>query len=428
MDGHSIAIIVALACLLLLSAYFSATETAFSSLNRIRLKNMAAAGHPRAQKALELSEDYDTLLSTILIGNNIVNIASASIATVIFVKWFGDLGVTLSTVVMTVLVLIFGEISPKSLAKEAPERFALFSTPFMVFFIRLLSPLNFLFRQWKRFLNCLFQIKDDQSITEEELLTIVDEAQQEGGINQQEGQLIRSAIEFNDLEAIDIITPRVDIVGVDQTAGKEEISRIFMESGFSRLPVFDDSIDDIVGVINQKDFFAFVLNQGRSLKSIIKPGTFIAPSMKLSSLLKLLQKTKSHFAVVIDEFGGTEGIVTLEDVLEELVGEIWDEHDEEIKEIEKLAENRYRINGGASADDFFEFFQLTGEADVATVAGWVTEQLNRIPAAGETFRYQNLQITVNRVENRRVLEISVEVQPESGEESESSDSPESRTK
>lgn len=411
MDSHSIALIAVLALCLIMSAYFSATETAFSSLNRIRLKNMAAAGHSRAGKALELADDYDTLLSTILIGNNIVNIASASLATVLFVGWYGDIGVTISTVVMTALVLIFGEISPKSIAKEAPESFALFSTPLMCFFIALLKPLNFLFRQWKRLLNKLIKVKDDRGITEEELLTIVEEAQQDGGINQQEGQLIRSAIEFTDLEAIDIITPRVDVVGVEKSATPREIADLFMETGFSRLPVFDESIDDIEGVINQKDFYAFVINKGQALETIIKPGIFIAPSIKISSLLKLLQKTKSHIAIVIDEFGGTEGIVTLEDVLEELVGEIWDEHDEEVKDIEKLGEDQYRINCGTSSEKFFDFFQLKGETDTATVGGWVMERLNRIPAAGETFQYDNLVITVSKVDNRRVLEIIVAVNP-----------------
>lgn len=405
------ALIAVLVLCLIMSAYFSATETAFSSLKRVRLKNMAAAGDHRAVEALELADNYDVLLSTILIGNNIVNIASASLATVLFVKWFGDLGVTLSTVVMTALVLIFGEISPKSIAKEAPESFALFSAPLMKFFIGLFAPLTFLFRQWKRLLSRLIKITDPQGITEEELLTIVEEAQQEGGINQQEGQLIRSAIEFDDLEAADIITPRVEVAGVKKNASVRQIADLFMETGFSRLPVFDESIDDIIGVINQKDFFSFVLNKGQALATIVKPGIFIAPTMKISTLLKLLQKTKAHIAIVIDEFGGTEGIVTLEDILEELVGEIWDEHDREISRIEKLDERRYRVNAGTSSENFFDFFQLRGKADTATVGGWVVERLNRIPAPGEAFDYDNLTVSVSRADSRRVLEVLVTVKP-----------------
>ncbi len=411
MDTDSIRLILILVVLLLLSAYFSASETAFSSLNRIRIKNLAENGHKRAKLVWKLSEHYDKILSTILIGNNIVNIASASLATILFVGWFGDLGVTLSTVAMTVLVLIFGEISPKSLAKESPESFAMFSAPILNALMVLLTPVNFLFVQWKKLLSKLFKSKGDRSITEDELITLVEEAEQEGGINEDESELIRSAIEFNDRMAEDIFTPRVDVEGVPQDADKEKIAQVFAETGFSRLPVYDETIDKIVGIIHQKDFYNHVYRGGLPLASIVKPAVFIPKSMKISDLLHLLQQQKSHMAVIADEYGGTVGIVTMEDILEELVGEIWDEHDEVIESFEKLGDNCYKVVCSTDLDEMFEFFQLTGEADSSTVSGWVMEQLDKIPSEGDAFQYENLCVTVHKTDGRRALEILVDVLP-----------------
>lgn len=407
MSSADMITILVLLMLLLLSAYFSATETAFSSLNAIRLKNMADSGHKRAALVLRLSDNYDQLLSTILIGNNIVNIASASLATVLFIRHLGDIGATVSTIVTTVIVLIFAEISPKSLAKESPEKFALFSAPILRVFIFLLTPLNFLFRYWKKLLSRLFKSDGDRSITEEELLTIVEEAEQEGGINEQESELIRSAIEFNDLEAGDIFTPRVDVSGIPEDATKEEAAAIFAESGYSRLPVYRDSLDNIIGVIHQKDFHNLVYHTEAPLISVIKPAVFITKSMKISQLLRLLQQRKSHLAVISDEYGGTVGIVTLEDILEELVGEIWDEHDEVIEEFQQIGDSQYRISGGANLDELFKFFHFSGEANAATVSGWVLEQLDKIPVEGDHFEYENLSVTVSKAEQRRVLEVLI---------------------
>lgn len=289
MDSHSITMIIVIATLILMSSYFSATETAFSSLNRIRLKNLA--NHDKKAKlALSLSENYDMLLSTILIGNNIVNIVSASLATVLFVKYYDNAGVTISTIVMTVLVLIFGEISPKSLAKESPESFAMFSAPMIRFFMFIFTPLNFIFMQWKNILSKIFKVSEDRRITEDELLTIVDEAQNEGGIDEHEGELIRSAIEFNDLDVNDVLTPRVDVVAVDITYSNEEIDELFTESGYSRMPIYKNSIDNIMGVLHEKNFNLYLKGKGRSIEDIIKPVVFATPTMKISKLLKLLQK------------------------------------------------------------------------------------------------------------------------------------------
>ena len=409
MDSHSTTMILVLVCLVFLSAYFSATETAFSSLNRIRLKNMASGGNRRAQTALSLSENYDELLSTILVGNNIVNIASASIATTLFVAALGDgAGPTVSTVVMTVVVLIFGEVSPKSLAMENAECFAMFSAPLLRVLVVVLKPVNFLFTQLKKGLHKFFRVKSDYSMTDSELLTIVEEAEQGGGIDEDEGAMLRNVIEFDDIEAIDIMTPRVDVEAVSFDAQKDDVAALFRSTGFSRLPVYKETIDSIIGVIHEKDFYSFVWDTQQEIDSIIKPAEFIPPSMKVSALLKSLQQSKSHIAVIIDEFGGTEGIVTLEDVLEELVGEIWDEHDRVVQQgFQKVKEGEYRVFCSADLDDLFAFFHISCETEASTINGWILENLDRIPAEGDVFAYQGLTFTVARVENNRTEEVLV---------------------
>jgi putative hemolysin len=413
MDSHSTALIGVLIILIILSAYFSATETAFSSLNRIRLKNLAASGNKRARLAYALSDRYDELLSTILVGNNIVNIASASIATVLFVQAFGNsAGPTISTVVMTIVVLIFGEVSPKSLAKESAEGFAMFSAPILRVLIVVLKPVNFLFSLLKKGLRKLVKVSEDHSLTDSELLTIVEEAEQEGGIDKNESTMLRNVIEFDDIEAIDIMTPRVDVVAVPKEATKEEVAQVFRETGYSRVPVYDDTIDSILGVIHEKNFYSYVWDTDKEIADILKPAEFIPPSMKISALLKQLQQNKLHMAVIVDEFGGTEGIVTLEDVIEELVGEIWDEHDTIVAEsFQKIGEDTYRVYGTADLDDLFDFFHIKCETDSSTINGWITENLDRIPVPGDSFTYEGLVFTVVQVENNRATEITVKGQP-----------------
>ena len=340
MDSHSIGTILAMVALVIFSAFFSATETAFSTLNRVRIKTMAENGDFRAQRVLSLSDRYDNLLSTILVGNNIVNIGLASIATVFFVNLIGSEGATVSTAVITVVVLIFGEISPKSLAKESPERFAMFAAPVLRVLMILLTPVNFLFAQWKKFLSRVFVHRDDRKVTEDELLTIVQEAENEGGINEQESGLIRNAITFNDREARDVLVPRVDLEAVDQKDSKEKIAQMFAKTNYSRLPVYEESIDHIKGILLEKDFHNRAYQTDVPVTAILKPAVFVGESIKIRSLLQLLQQNKSHMAVVADEYGGTVGIVTMEDILEELVGEIWDEHDEVIQEIQKISDDR----------------------------------------------------------------------------------------
>lgn len=413
MDSHSTTLILILVVLITLSAYFSATETAFSSFNRIRVKNMASSGNKRAKLVYALSEKYDELLSTILVGNNLVNIASTAIATVLFTEALGDsMGPTVSTVVMTIVVLTFGEISPKSLAKENAEGFSMFSAPIIRVLMMVLKPINFMFSLLKKGLNKLFKPSENRSMTDSELLTIVEEAEQQGGIDQEESEMLRNVIEFDDIESIDIMTPRVNVEAVPHDATNEEIAECFRSTGYSRLPVYDETIDSIVGIILEKNFYATVMGTDNTIDSILKPVEFIPPSMKISALLKLLQKNKQQMAVIVDEFGGTEGIITLEDVIEELVGEIWDEHDEiEQDGLQKIGEDLHKVSGSADLDDLRDFYHLECESDSTTINGWVTEQLDRIPNEGDTFTYEGLAFTVTKMDGNRADEITVQGKP-----------------
>ena len=412
MDSSSISMLVALVVLVALSAYFSATETAFTSLNRIRLRTRADSGSLRAARTLALAEEYDKLLSTILIGNNIVNITATTVATVLCTKWFRQYGPTVSTVALTVIILIFGEISPKSLAKENPESWAMFSYPLLKLLMVVFTPLNFLFTQWKRLLGRVFRKKGEDGITEEELVGMVDQAETEGGLDEHESDLIRNAIEFNDLEVSEILTPRVDLVAAEENSTMEEVGALFVESGYSRIPIYHETIDNIVGVVHEKDFYAARYRGETMVSNIKSPVFYTTGNTKISELLRILQKNKAHMAVVVDEYGGTEGIATLEDIVEELVGEIWDEHDEVIETFRKQPDGSYFIACSADLDDMYDLFQVKGTCDAATVSGWVMEQVGRVPEVGDHFQAEGLDVTVTKVEHRRVLEIQVRVMEE----------------
>ena len=404
--------IAALVILVILSAFFSATETAFTSLNRIRLKSRADSGNKRAALTLRIAEDYDKLLSTNLIGNNIVNISASTVGTVLFTKLFLDYGPLVSTVVLTVVILVFGEISPKSMAKENAEAFAMFAAPIMRVLMTVLAPVNYLFAQWKKLLSRIFRKSEEEGITEEELITMVDQAENEGGLDQHEGQLIRSAIEFNDLEVEEILTPRVDIVAAEDTATMDEIAAIFAENGYSRLPIYHDTIDNIIGVIHEKDFHAARYHGQEDVSAIVSNVLYTTGSTKISDLLRILQRAKAHMVIVVDEYGGTEGLCTLEDIVEELVGEIWDENDEVIEEFKKQSDGSYLISCNANLTDLYDLFSIKGERDCTTVSGWVMEEIGRVPEEGDHFVCENLDVTVTRVDHRRVLEIRVVVLPQ----------------
>ncbi len=398
---------IIIAVMVVLSAYFSATETAFSSLNKTRLRAMAEGGNKKAEITLSLAENYDKLISTILIGNNIVNIAASSIATVMFVHLYGDIGATISTAVITVVVLIFGEITPKSIAKDSPERFAMFSTPAIRALIWILTPINFIFSMWKKLVSKIFKTEDNAKMSQEELLMLVEEVEQEGSLDTDEGELIRNAIEFSEREAVDILTHRVDLEGFALGTDKAEIAELFAETQFSRLLVYNESVDDIIGFIHLKDFLTPKGVTEKKIEEIMAKPVFIQKFEKVNDILKILQQNKSHIAVVIDEYGGTLGIVTMEDILEELVGEIWDEHDEVVLDFDKIDERTYKVDCSANFEDFCEVFDLEAEAESISVGGWVMEQLGKMPEDGDTFEYENLEITITETDSHRVTQIRV---------------------
>ena len=406
--------IIGIVVLVIFSAYFSATETAFTSVNRIRIKNLAGDGDKKAKVVLDLSEKFDSLLSTILVGNNIVNIAMSSMATVLFIQWYPMYGATIATIVITLVVLIFGEISPKSLAKENPEKFAMLSAPLLKFFMVILSPINWIFGQWKKLIARLFNSSGVNPITEDELLTIVEEAETEGGIDGDQSELIQNAIEFNDLEAWDVLTPRVDIKAIEIDETQDEIAELFLSTGFSRLPVYEDDLDNIVGVLNQKDFHNYIKGTDVPVSEYVKPVIFVAGSMKIAQLLKRLQTVKTHIAIIVDEYGGTSGLVTMEDIIEELVGEIYDEHDAAaLQDIVQQQDGSYRVLCSTNIDKMFDYFDVEEEIDATTVNGWVVLQLDKLPSVGDHFIYEadykRFDVTVTKADQRKALEINMTV-------------------
>ncbi len=399
---------VALVILVGFSAFFSASETAFSSLNQIRLKSRAEDGDSSAARVLAMAEQYDKLLSTILIGNNIVNIAAASIGTILFTRMLGaERGATVSTIVLTIIVLIFGEVTPKSLAKEMPEKVATAVSPFLVLLMALMTPLTWLFTQWKKLLGHFVHSGEADTITEGELMTMVSEAENDGELTDRESELIRSAIEFDDVEVEEILTPRVDVVAVADDISLEELAQTFAESGYSRLPVYHGTIDNIIGVVHEKDFYIARLKKATKIDDLVAPTLYTTGSTQISQLLRTLREQHHHMAVVVDEYGGTEGIITLEDILEELVGEIWDEHDEVTEDFRKQSDGSWLVSGSASVDDLFETLDLPEDEDIDsnTVNGLVQEKTCHLPKVGDHFSLGEYDGVVTRTARRRVTEV-----------------------
>ncbi len=413
MDLPQIFMLIGIILCVIMSAYFSATETAFSTFNRIRVKNMAEKGNKRAARTLKLADNFDTLISTILIGNNIVNILASTLATLFFADILfrtpiSDWSATLSTVVMTLVVLTFGEVTPKSLAKSVPEKFAMFSTPFIGALVVIFTPFSFLFKKLQNLLGRLVKSNDDQGMTEEELISIIEEAAEDGGLDEEESTLIKSAIEFNDLEVGDIFTPRIDITAVEEDIGKDALAKLFSESGYSRIPVYQDDLDNITGIVYYKDFFTTAFKRTTSIKEIIKPVMYVTKSMKINDLLKELQEKQLHLAVVTDEYGSTAGIVTLEDIIEEIVGEIWDEHDEVIEEIKEVGDKEYVVSGMANLEKLFDTLDITDdEMDALTVNGWAMDILERIPEEGDSFERYGLTVRVLKMDGRRIENLHI---------------------
>lgn len=405
--------IIILTFLILLSAFFSSAETAFSSVNKVRLKNFADEGKKGSKKAVQVANNFDKTLSTILVGNNIVNIAAASISAKLATELFGaNAGLIISTVAMTILILTFGEILPKSLAKEHAEAYSLRISGVLYFLIKLLTPVNFFFLQLKLFVSKFFA-KSSQlpSVTEEELKAMIAISEEEGVIDKEERELIYRSIDFDDTVAGGVLTPRPDMIAVEVNQPIEEIKSIFFEERFSRIPVYEENIDNIVGILSEKEFLTHLVKYNKvNIKELIREPLFVGESMKVSTLLPQLQKNKMHMAIVLDEYGGTAGLITLEDILEEIVGEIWDEQDEKFTHVTQISQNEYKFDARYSLDDFSDIIGITfPETPYHTVGGWVIENVEAIPEKGTVFYYENLEVKVDEVSDRRVIQVSVKI-------------------
>ncbi len=395
---------------MIISAFFSASEMSFSSLNKVRIKSMADQGNSKAKLVFNMLDNYDDLLSTILVGNNVVNILCSSMATVLFIALLDEArGPGVATIVVTIVVLIFGEISPKSLAKESPEKFAMMTAPILNVAVKLFVPVNFLFGLWKKLLSKIIKSGGEQAVTEAELLTYIDEVEQGGTIDAQEGSLIRSAIGFTDLEVQDIFTPRMEIVSISTEMTNEEIENVFLESGYSRLPLHDGDVDRISGILYQKDFYRLVVHGKKNVEDVAWPAIFASKHKKIGDLLKELQQSKQHIAIVIDEFGGTVGLVTMEDILEEIVGEIWDEYDTVSDDIQTLEDGSWQVTGTCNVEELFEFLGKKKEFDFITVNGWLMDVLGKVPSAGDSIQVDGLHVTVSRSNGRRAESVHIEI-------------------
>lgn len=404
-------LIIAILVCVCLSAFFSASETAFTSMNRVKLKTMMQNGNKRAKLAYELGEDYDKLLSTILVGNNIVNIAASTLATSLFLILFNNdtnLASLVNTVVMTIVVLIFGEVTPKTIAKESPEMLAMAFAPFLRVLRAIISPINAFFSALKKVLHLIFKPAESESFIEEEIITMLEEAQNEGDIDAHEGELIRSVIEFSDDRDVNcILTPRVDVTAIEDTATMEEAGELFRNTGYSRLPVYHEDMDHIVGILNEKDYYLRKHEGCTDLKQIMQEPVYAPTTLSLSKLLKLFQAKKTHIVIVLDEFGGTEGIVTMEDVLEELVGEIYDEHDDVDQELVTMEDGSRLVDGGMQLSDLMDLLGVKDTYAADTVGGWVAEVLGIIPYTGAKFETPEVLGTVTQMEKRRVTRVRV---------------------
>lgn len=414
------------ACIILiaLSAVFSSMETAMSSVNKIRLKHEAANGSKKASRALRLAESFDKVLTTILIGNNIVNILVSSLGTVIFTSLMGASGVAVSTAVITVLVLIFGEILPKTMAKQNAEKFAMGISGVLSFFCWLFTPISALFMQLQKLTNKLFRSSDSPSVTEDELKYIIEEIEDEGVLEEQESDLVRSALEFDDITVEQILVPRVKIVAIEENEDIEEIMRIFTTERYSRLPVYEKSIDNIVGIITEKDFFLLYTakeNRPTTIKGIIQKALYVSEMKHIAEVLYEMQRAKIHMAIVKDQYGGTSGLVTMEDIIEELVGEIYDENDEVIQPIVSVGENMYEIRADLSLTDMLEELELPDniiESESNTVGGWAMELFGRIPEKEDTVTSGTFTVTVLEADGQSVGKIGLKISlPENNDES-----------
>ncbi len=407
-DIWKIALVVAM---MVFSALFSGTETAYSSVNKLRLKNYESQGNKKAAKALKLANRFDEVLTAVLIGNNIVNIAASSVSTLLFVSIFGSKGAGISTAVITVLVLVFCEVLPKSYAKKNAEKISLaFASPLWALVI-LLKPFVWLLNK----LSSLFSKGDEApTVTEDELKYMIDEIEEEGVIEEQESELVKSALEFDEISVEEILIPRVKMIGVDVTDTIDEIKATFTREMYSRLPVYEKSLDNILGIITNKAFFKMLIEGGSDIRGIIQEVPHIADTKLISEAMRSMQRSKVHLAIVTDQYGGTKGMITLEDIIEELVGEIYDEDDEIITNIVKLGENKYECAGDVNIGDLLETLGLDEDmiiTEYSTVGGWITEILEHIPEAGESAEAGVFRLTAAEVSEQSVEKVIIEILP-----------------
>lgn len=415
-SAHITSIIIFFICIIL-SAYFSSSETAFTSARAVKLKTEAKNGDRSAARAVKLQNRFEEVLSTILIGNNLVNIASSSVATIFFVSFYPTYGATISTIVTTIILLLLAEITPKLLAKLAPEKIAKLSSPILEILLVIFKPLVWLLTQWQRMIKKILPVSSVNALSEEELLSFVDEARVDGSIEHEEHRLVKAAIEFDDVDVSTILTPRVDVIGVDIEDSDDKIESTFDQHPFSRLIVYDESVDNVVGVLHQKDFHRYLRAKHRnqlrvkSVINLVSEVLYVPPVIKLSDLLRLMQRNKNHMAVVVDEHGGMTGIATMEDALEELVGEIWDETDVVENEIEELDEDveTYLVKGTYSIEKLLTQLELNISEDWIsnTVSGFVIEQLERVPKSNDSFQYEGYEFIVLDAQKRRVNEVLI---------------------
>lgn len=401
--------LVAIIFLLIGSALFSSTETAFSGVNKIRLKNYASQGNKKAERALKIANSFDDALTAVLIGNNIVNIAMASLSTVFFTEIFGDKGVGISTAVSTVIVLIFGEILPKSYAKENAEKLSLIFAGPLSALIFILKPFVIIFNKLSGLLK---SNTTEPSVTEDELKCIIEEIEEQGVLEEQESDLVRSALEFDETTVNEILIPRVQIVGVEKNESVEEIKNKFLTEMYSRFPVYDRTLDNIIGIITNKSFFK-MLNDGKSnISEIMQSVAHISDLKLISEALKEMQYNKTHLAVVMDQYGGTKGIITMEDIIEELVGEIYDENDEVTNDIIRISSDVYEVSGSLSISDMLDGMGLDDdmiESTYTSVGGWITEILEHIPEKGETAQSGIFNVTVLEVKEQTVKKVRIKI-------------------
>lgn len=394
-----------------LSAFFSAAETAFSAVNKVRLRAMAEDGDRRAARALGIAEDYERTLSVILIGNNIVNISASSVATVAATQWLGASGAAIATVVTTVLILTFGEILPKGFAKENADRFALSVAGVLSMLIRVISPAAWFFVKLQGLASRLTGGGNSPLVTEEELRTIIETGKEEGLLDEQRSELMRSALQFDDTTVQEVLTPRVDLVAIDADSDADSIRNTVLAERFSRIPVYEKDMDHIIGVLQTRDYLEALLKTPEPcVRELLTQPLFAHKTQPIAALLAKFKRERRHIAVVVDDYGGTMGIVTMEDLLEELVGEIYDEDEDEEVDFIRISEDTWRISGDYPIEDALErigFSERGFESDYSSVGGWAFEQLGRIPAEGDSFEYHGLSVRIDEMEDQRIEWVTV---------------------